>query len=181
VVHVDATHLITNLTAVLPDCVMLEQQCGSAALAADLLLLTTTSHALYGERQQQCMDLIAVPSRFSSINSGGNSCTRQSSSSSRCLFLCPGSCGSCALPKQTCCLLHLPAVAFALLQKSVFVRRYNYYSLVTVGFSGVVFGLKVGAQASTCSQQTWRCASELDGQGRGTFRCCRCLFDAAAA
>ncbi|KAF6251854.1 hypothetical protein COO60DRAFT_580622 [Scenedesmus sp. NREL 46B-D3] len=83
VVHVDATHLITNLTAVLPDCVMLEQQCGSAALAADLLLLTTTSHALY--------------------------------------------------------------VAFALLQKSVFVRRYNYYSLVTVGFSGVVFGLKVWA------------------------------------
>jgi membrane associated rhomboid family serine protease len=53
VVHVDATHLITNLTAVLPDCVMLEQQCGSAALAADLLLLTTTSHALYGEQQQQ--------------------------------------------------------------------------------------------------------------------------------
>uniref|UniRef100_A0A383WNC0 Peptidase S54 rhomboid domain-containing protein n=1 Tax=Tetradesmus obliquus TaxID=3088 RepID=A0A383WNC0_TETOB len=83
VVHVDATHLITNLTAVLPDCVMLEQQCGSAALAADVLLLTTTSHALY--------------------------------------------------------------VAFALLQKSVFVRRYNYYSLVTVGFSGVVFGLKVWA------------------------------------
>jgi hypothetical protein len=51
VVHVDATHLITNLTAVLPDCVLLEQQCGSAALAADLLLLTTTSHALYGEQQ----------------------------------------------------------------------------------------------------------------------------------
>jgi hypothetical protein len=45
------------------------------------------------------------------------------------------------------CLLPLPAVAFALLQKSVFVRRYNYYSLVTVGFSGVVFGLKVGAAA----------------------------------
>jgi hypothetical protein len=44
------------------------------------------------------------------------------------------------------CLLRLPAVAFALLQKSVFVRRYNYYSLVTVGFSGVVFGLKVGDQ-----------------------------------
>jgi hypothetical protein len=57
VVHVDATHLITNLTAVLPDCVMLEQQCGSAALAADLLLLTTTSHALYGEQQPQGMQL----------------------------------------------------------------------------------------------------------------------------
>lgn len=52
--HVDATHLITNLTAVLPDCVMLEQQCGSAALAADVLLLTTTSHALYGEQRAAC-------------------------------------------------------------------------------------------------------------------------------
>jgi hypothetical protein len=52
-VHVDATHLITNLTAALPECVALEEQQGSAGLAADLVLLTLTSHALYGEQQWQ--------------------------------------------------------------------------------------------------------------------------------
>eukprot|EP00878_Enallax_costatus_P021654 GHUV01022941.1.p1 GENE.GHUV01022941.1~~GHUV01022941.1.p1 ORF type:complete len:364 (+),score=118.20 GHUV01022941.1:297-1388(+) len=82
-VHVDATHLITNLTAAVPDCIELEQQCGSAALAADLAVITLTSHALY--------------------------------------------------------------VGFAWLQKIMFYKRYNYYSLVTVGFSGVLFGLKVWA------------------------------------
>lgn len=51
--HVDATHLITNLTAVLPDCVMLERHSGSGALAADLLLLTTTSSLLYGEGRKR--------------------------------------------------------------------------------------------------------------------------------
>lgn len=49
-VHVDATHLITNLTAALPDCLYLEDQEGSKALLGDLMLLTLLSHSLYGER-----------------------------------------------------------------------------------------------------------------------------------
>jgi hypothetical protein len=59
--------------------------------------------------------------------------------------------------------LHLPAVAFALLQKSVFVRRYNYYSLVTVGFSGVVFGLKVRAGVKSRAGCSDRCCSWRTG------------------
>lgn len=56
----------------------------------------------------------------------------------------------------TAAALLLP-VAFAWLQKSVFIKRYNYYSLVTVGFSGVVFGLKVGSRAGPGWRQlrTW--------------------------
>lgn len=49
-IHVDATHLITNLTAAIPDCVDLEQQCGAAALVADLAMITLTSHVLYGKK-----------------------------------------------------------------------------------------------------------------------------------
>ena len=47
-VHVDATHLITNLTAALPEVLALEDTEGSKALAVDLLLLTLLSHGLYG-------------------------------------------------------------------------------------------------------------------------------------
>eukprot|EP00882_Tetradesmus_deserticola_P017382 GHRQ01018620.1.p1 GENE.GHRQ01018620.1~~GHRQ01018620.1.p1 ORF type:complete len:223 (+),score=102.78 GHRQ01018620.1:1019-1687(+) len=68
-VHVDATHLITNLTAVLPDCVMLEQQCGSVALAADLLLLTTASHTLYGEQEPTGIARVGVGGMSSSCSS----------------------------------------------------------------------------------------------------------------
>lgn len=50
-VHIDATHLISNLTAALPDLIQLEQQEGSAVLAADLALITIMSHLLYGEEQ----------------------------------------------------------------------------------------------------------------------------------
>jgi rhomboid domain-containing protein 1 len=48
-VHVDATHLITNLTAALPEVLLLEEVQGSAPLLADLALLTLLSHLLYGE------------------------------------------------------------------------------------------------------------------------------------
>jgi membrane associated rhomboid family serine protease len=46
-VHVDAPHLIANLSAALPDCVALEVAYGSTPLAADLLLLTLGAHGLY--------------------------------------------------------------------------------------------------------------------------------------
>ncbi|KAF8057102.1 RBL14 [Scenedesmus sp. PABB004] len=46
-VHVDATHLVSNLTSLLPDAVSLEESRGSAALAADLVLLTFLSSSLY--------------------------------------------------------------------------------------------------------------------------------------
>jgi hypothetical protein len=48
-VHVDATHLITNLTAALPEVLLLEEVQGSGPLLADLALLTLLSHLLYGE------------------------------------------------------------------------------------------------------------------------------------
>jgi hypothetical protein len=87
VVHVDATHLITNLTAVLPDCVMLEQQCGSAALAADLLLLTTTSHALYGEQPPYGLQIGTLAQHW--VDEAGSLCSSKSLTSATagsCLF-----------------------------------------------------------------------------------------------
>jgi membrane associated rhomboid family serine protease len=51
-VHVDATHLITNLTAALPEMLALEDAEGSRALAADMILLTLLSHGLYGKHLQ---------------------------------------------------------------------------------------------------------------------------------
>lgn len=47
------------------------------------------------------------------------------------------------------------------------MRRYNYYSLVTVGFSGVVFGLKVSqAAAAGGSLQRSHASVEQSGQCR---------------
>jgi hypothetical protein len=48
-VHVDNTHLISNLAAAVPDCLYLERTQGSVALALDTAGLTLLSHSLYGE------------------------------------------------------------------------------------------------------------------------------------
>lgn len=67
----------------------------------------------------------------------------------------------CKLTASHMCAVPLAAVGFALLQKRAFVRRENYYSLVTVGCSGVVFGLKVRAArqarpAASCCMACFR-------------------------
>ena len=48
-VHMDGTHLASNLAATLPNCVELEQREGSEVFLLELTMLTVLSHGLYGE------------------------------------------------------------------------------------------------------------------------------------
>jgi hypothetical protein len=158
-VHIDSTHLISNLAAAVPDCLYLERTQGSAQLALDVAGLTLLSHGLYGGRL-----LLGRPG-WAAAGAAGRRCTAgrnagfASRRRARGAALLRHECAAPAQPPSRWLLAAalaadsrrtapapapvLPAVGYALFEKALLRDKHTYYSVGAVGFSGVVFALKV--------------------------------------
>lgn len=72
-VHLDLAHLLTNLSALLPDCTALEEAQGPAAFTADLLLLGLAASTAYTAAALLQKDLLAQPAQYFSMVTVGAS------------------------------------------------------------------------------------------------------------
>jgi rhomboid domain-containing protein 1 len=72
-VHLDAAHLLTNLSALLPDCASLETAEGSALFAADLLLLGLCASCAYVGSALLHKSLLGRPAQYYSMVTVGAS------------------------------------------------------------------------------------------------------------
>lgn len=72
-VHLDAAHLLTNLSALLPDCASLEAAEGTAAFAGDLLLLGLAASCAYVASALLHKSLLGRPAQYYSMVTVGAS------------------------------------------------------------------------------------------------------------
>jgi hypothetical protein len=73
VVHLDAAHLLTNLSSLMPDCAKLEAAEGSVPLALDLLLLAGVSSCAYTAAAVLHKSALGQPSHYYSMLTVGAS------------------------------------------------------------------------------------------------------------